>query len=96
MLSSSEYTVNKALGYISLKSALQTDQVLAVAFEYTYRGQNYQVGEFSTDIKDNTQALFVKSIEKHVECAVYGKLEAHDEKRVFPQRHESTERPLPA
>lgn len=62
MLSSSEYTVNKALGYISLKSALQTDQVLAVAFEYTYRGQNYQVGEFSTDIKDNTQALFVKAL----------------------------------
>ena len=45
MLSSSEYTVNKALGYISLKSALQTDQVLAVAFEYTYRAEKYQVGE---------------------------------------------------
>ena len=62
MLSSSEYTVNTALGYISLKSSLQTDQVLAVAYEYSYRGQNYQVGEFSTDVKDNSQALFVKAI----------------------------------
>ena len=31
LLSSSEYTLNKALGYISLKTCLQTDQVLAVA-----------------------------------------------------------------
>ena len=61
-LSSSEYTVNTALGYISLKSTLQTDQVLAVAYEYTYQGRTYQVGEFSTDVKDNTQALFVKSL----------------------------------
>lgn len=62
MLNSSEYTVNTALGYISLRSTLQTDQVLAVAYEYTYRGQTYQVGEFSTDVKDNTQALFLKSL----------------------------------
>ena len=33
-LSPSEYTVNSALGYVSLKSSLQTDQVLAVAFEF--------------------------------------------------------------
>ena len=62
LLSSSEYSLNSALGYVSLKSTLQPDQVLAVAFEYTYRGQTYQVGEFSTDIKDNTQALLVKSL----------------------------------
>ena len=62
LLSSSEYTLNSSLGYISLKSTLQPDQVLAVAYEYTYRGQRYQVGEFSTDIKDNSTALFVKSL----------------------------------
>ena len=61
-LNSSEYTVNTALGYISLKTTLQTDQVLAVAYEYTYGGRTYQVGEFSSDISDNTQALFVKSL----------------------------------
>ena len=49
LLNSSEYTLNSALGYISLKSALNQDEVLAVAFEYTYNGRVYQVGEFSTD-----------------------------------------------
>ena len=39
LLSSSEYTLNSALGYISLKSALNSDEVLAVAYQYTYRGQ---------------------------------------------------------
>ena len=62
LLNSSEYSLNTALGYVSLKSTLQPDQVLAVAYEYTYRGQTYQVGEFSTDIRDNTQALLVKSL----------------------------------
>ena len=49
LLSSSEYTLNSALGYISLKTTLQTDQVLAVAYEYTYGGQTYTVGELTTD-----------------------------------------------
>ena len=62
LLNSSEYTVNKALGYVSLKSTLQTDQVLAVAFEYTYAGQTFQVGEFASDVQDVNQALFVKSL----------------------------------
>ena len=60
LLSSSEYTLNKHLGYVSLRSTLQPNQVLAVAFEYTYNGQTYQVGEFSADQKDNDKALFVK------------------------------------
>ena len=62
LLSSSEYTVNTALGYVSLKTGLQTDQVLAVAFEYTYGGQTYQVGEFSTDVTQTGKCLFVKSL----------------------------------
>lgn len=62
LLNSSEYNVNNALGYVSLKTSLQTDQVLAVAYEYTYGGVTYQVGEFSTDIQDVNQALFVKSL----------------------------------
>ena len=62
LLSSSEYTVNTALGYVSLKTGLQTDQVLAVAFEYTYGGQTYQVGEFSTDVTQTSKCLFVKSL----------------------------------
>ena len=62
LLNSSEYTVNNALGYVSLKSTLQTDQVLAVAYEYTSGGQTYQVGEFASDMQDVQKALFVKSL----------------------------------
>ena len=62
LLSSSEYTVNSALGYVSLKTTLQTDQVLAVAFEYTLGGQTYQVGEFASDNTNASQALVVKSL----------------------------------
>ena len=62
LLSSSEYTVNNYLGYVSLKTSLQTDQVLAVAYEYTYGGNVYQVGEFASDIQDVSKALFVKSL----------------------------------
>ena len=62
LLTSSEYTVNKSLGYISLKTGLQTDQVLAVAYEFTAGGQTYQVGEFASDNTQTSQALFVKSL----------------------------------
>lgn len=67
LLSPSEYRLNADLGYLSLRTALQPDQVLAVAFEYTYKGENYQVGEFSTDLKDNTRSLIVKSL-KNTAC----------------------------
>ena len=49
LLNSSEYTINANLGYISLRSALNSDEILAVAFNYTANGKTYQVGEFSTD-----------------------------------------------
>ena len=64
-LTTSDYTLNSELGYISLKSALSSDEVLAVAFEYTYGGQSYQVGEFSSDKTDAGQALFVKLLKSN-------------------------------
>lgn len=67
LLSSSEYTVNTTLGYVSLKTGIQTDQVLAVAYEYTSGGVTYQVGEFASDITDTKQALFVKAL-KNTSC----------------------------
>ncbi len=67
LLSSSEYTVNSSMGYISLKTTLNTDQVLAIAYEYTYNGVTYQVGEFSGDITDVNSALIVKSL-KNTTC----------------------------
>lgn len=61
LLSSSEYSLNSALGYLSLKTQIDDDCVLAVAFQYTKGGQTYQVGEFSTDNSDDTsKTLYVK------------------------------------
>lgn len=60
LLSSSEYSLNETLGYISLNSALNADEILAVAYEYTYQGTVYQVGEFSSDIADSNQSLYLK------------------------------------
>ncbi|HVI46568.1 MAG TPA: cell surface protein SprA [Chitinophaga sp.] len=65
-LDSTEYTVNKQLGFISLNQQLQPDEVLAVAFQYTYNGRVYQVGEFSQDVPPdqnnsaNQPVLFLK------------------------------------
>lgn len=64
-LTSSEYTLNEALGYISLRAALNQDEVLAVAYEYTLNGQVYQVGEFSSDATETLKApatLIVKML----------------------------------
>ena len=60
LLSSNEYTLNRELGFISLKTALRADEVLAVAYEFTYGGQTFQVGEFSNDINESKSTLFVK------------------------------------
>ena len=63
MLSASDYKLHPQLGYISLNAQLRTDEVLAVAFEYTYNGTVYQVGEFSSDKTENTnQCLYLKAL----------------------------------
>ncbi len=60
LLNESEYTINPNLGYISLRSALNTDEILAVAFNYTANGKTYQVGEFSTDGINAPETLVLK------------------------------------
>jgi cell surface protein SprA len=60
LLSESEYSINLNLGYISLRSALNSDEILAVAFNYTANGKTYQVGEFSTDGIDAPNTLLLK------------------------------------
>ena len=50
LLDASEYSVNTKLGFISLNTTLNSDQTLAVAYQYTVIGQDssvFQVGEFS-------------------------------------------------
>lgn len=49
-----DYQFNSQLGYISLNQRLSNDEVLAVAFQYTYNGEVYQVGEFANGGLDAT------------------------------------------
>jgi len=59
-LSTREYTLHTKLGYISLNSALNSDEVLAVAFEYTQNGKTFKVGELSSDGVSAPSTLLLK------------------------------------
>ena len=64
-LDSSQFQCNATTGFISLSNPLQTDEVLAVAYQYSYNGKIYQVGEFSEDLppdssSGNQKILFLK------------------------------------
>ena len=60
LLNESEYSINPNLGYISLRSSLNSDEVLAVAYNYTANGKTYQVGEFSTDGFGSKETIVLK------------------------------------
>ncbi len=64
-LSPADYFFNPQIGFISLNQPLQSDEVLGVAFQYTYNGRVFQVGEFSQDVPPDTtgttqRVLFLK------------------------------------
>ncbi|MDD2965082.1 MAG: cell surface protein SprA [Bacteroidales bacterium] len=61
-LTASEYSYNNRLGFISLNTTLNSDQTLAVAFQYTVAGDTavHQVGEFSDDGISAPRCLMVK------------------------------------
>ena len=68
-LESSEYNYHPDLGFITLNINVNPDQVLGVAFEYTYNGITYQVGEFSDQIPvdpDKQSVLYVKMLKSTV------------------------------
>ncbi|MCB9260908.1 MAG: cell surface protein SprA [Flavobacteriales bacterium] len=68
-LSPQEFTYNPQLGYISLNQALNTDEVLAVAYQYDYNGIVYTVGEFARDKPPTSQtpvSLTVKLIKSNL------------------------------
>ena len=46
-LSENEYRFHPQLGYVSLNQRLSNDEILGVAFQFTYLGEVYQVGEFA-------------------------------------------------
>ncbi|NCW87562.1 MAG: cell surface protein SprA, partial [Chitinophagia bacterium] len=64
-LQPTEYYFNPQIGFVSLNQPLQPDEVLGLAFQYTYNGKVYQVGEFSQDVPPDTsgnsqRVLFLK------------------------------------
>ncbi|HML83555.1 MAG TPA: cell surface protein SprA, partial [Bacteroidales bacterium] len=61
-LNSTEYSVNARLGFISLNTTINSDQTLAIAYQYTRSGDTtvYQVGEFSDGGVTAPSALMVK------------------------------------
>lgn len=61
-LASTEFSFHKQLGYITLQRKLQNDEALAVAFEYTYNGRVYKVGELTEDYsnKPEDEVVFLK------------------------------------
>ena len=48
-----EYSLQPQLGYISLNQELQPNQALAVAIQFTYNGQVYQIGEFANEVSSD-------------------------------------------
>jgi cell surface protein SprA len=61
-LNPTEYTIHPQLGYITLTRKLQNDEALAVAYEYTYNGRPYRVGELSEDYANlrDEEVVFLK------------------------------------
>lgn len=62
-LSPSEFSFHPQLGYIMLNTQMNPEDVLGVAFRYTYNGKVYQVGEFAEDLPpdtSNSKVIFLK------------------------------------
>jgi cell surface protein SprA len=58
-----DYSFNPQLGYISLNTSLNPDDVVGVAYQYTANGRVFQVGEFAQDLppdSTNPKVLFLK------------------------------------
>ena len=64
-LDSTQYSYNRQVGTLSLSQPLQTDEVLAIAYQYSYNGKIFQIGEFSQDVPPDSstatqKVLFLK------------------------------------
>lgn len=78
-LAPTEYSIHPQLGYVTLTRKLQNDEALAVAYEYTYQGRRYQVGELSEDytkLKDE-EVIYLKLLRPR-------KVAIRDQKIIIP------------
>jgi len=51
-LTQNEFRFHPELGYVSLVAPLRNDEILAVAYEYTYQGRKFKVGELTEDYQN--------------------------------------------
>jgi cell surface protein SprA len=58
-LAPSEYSFHPQLGFISLNVSVKPTDVIGVAYQYTYNGKTYQVGEFAQDLPIDADTLNV-------------------------------------
>ena len=63
-LAPTDYYFDPQVGFLSLNQPLQSDEVLGVAFRYSYNGKIYQVGEFSQDVPPDTTATIASGTQK--------------------------------
>jgi cell surface protein SprA len=49
-LSPTEFTYHPELGFISVNINVNPDQVLGIAYQYSYKDSTYQVGQFADDV----------------------------------------------
>ncbi len=63
-LDETEYTINRELGYITLLRRLQSDEVLAVSYQYSFNGPIYQVGEIQSDYanRGDDEVIYLKML----------------------------------
>ncbi|MEI6947830.1 cell surface protein SprA [Paraflavisolibacter sp. H34] len=64
-LQPTDFYFNPQVGFLSLNQPLQPDEVLGIAYQYTYNGRVFQVGEFSQDVPPDSsgnaqKVLFLK------------------------------------
>jgi cell surface protein SprA len=81
-LNTNEFTFHPQLGYVTLNSALQQNQVLFVAYEYRLGGEVHQVGDFTQDPGKqannlNSNVLFLKMLKPD-------KIQPRSNNRPFP------------
>lgn len=64
-LAASEFTYHPKLGFVSLNVSVKPTDVIAVAYQYTYNGKTFQVGEFAQDLPisaDTLNVMFMKQL----------------------------------
>ncbi len=76
-LAPTEYSFHPQLGFISLNVSVKPTDVIAVAYQYTYNGKTFQVGEFAQDLPIDSDTLNVmylkllKSVRRTIDLPIW-------------------------